>query len=160
MFPEVLVFVTLPRQVYLQLTLEALEKPSGRVGQEDGADVELDGTHHDDGGGGNNAGDGRGSISNIRLSSPESLLSSAELYTDQALAAGSGLPLARLVKGQALALRGQHQVNMLLLSPTIFSSSLPLHPFFYRYPSSLFRNVPVNGILHVYAIIRPLLEVP
>ena len=43
--------------------------------------------------------------------SPESLLWRTEFYTDQALAAGSGFPLARLVKGQALVLRGQFQVS-------------------------------------------------
>ncbi|CAN0340036.1 unnamed protein product, partial [Ectocarpus sp. 12 AP-2014] len=57
-----------------------------------------------------NAGDGQTDASNdMRSSSAESLLSSAESYIDRALAAGTGLPLARLVKGQALALRGQHQ---------------------------------------------------
>lgn len=39
------------------------------------------------------------------------LLSRAETVIDQALAAGSGLPLARLVKGDALILRGQPQVR-------------------------------------------------
>eukprot|EP00904_Undaria_pinnatifida_P007486 jgi/Undpi1/3868/HiC_scaffold_16.g07236.m1 len=45
----------------------------------------------------------------ISDATPESLLRRAEFYTDQALAAGSGFPLARLVKGQALVLRGRFQ---------------------------------------------------
>lgn len=99
-------------QVYLQLTLAALEDPSQRVAQGDGAGIgiELDRMHHYDGGGENP--DGGESVSSIGSFSPESLLSRAEFYTDQALDSGSGLPLARLVKGQALALRGQHQVKM------------------------------------------------
>lgn len=54
--------------------------------------------------------------------SAESLLWRAEFYTDQALAAGSGFPLARLVKGQALVLRGQFQVStyfMPSVSPSV-----------------------------------------
>lgn len=47
----------------------------------------------------------------ISDATPESLLRRAEFYTDQALAAGSGFPLARLVKGQALVLRGRFQVR-------------------------------------------------
>lgn len=47
----------------------------------------------------------------ISDASAESLLWRAEFYTDQALAAGSGFPLANLVKGQVLVLRGQFQVS-------------------------------------------------
>lgn len=94
--------------MYLELTSNALESPSAWVGQEsEGVDFEFSGTRHD---GGRNDSDGE-VISSARSMSPESLLSSAEMYIDQALAAGSGLPLARLIKGQALALRGQHQVR-------------------------------------------------
>lgn len=106
-------------QAYLQLTLTALENPSQRVEHEDGAGIELNGAHqYDDGG--DNPDDG-GNYYNARSSSPNSLLSKAELYTDHALAAGSGLPLVRLVKGQVLALRGQHQVRFLLPSTPLYS---------------------------------------
>lgn len=81
-------------QVYIELALKALRTPSVSAKQRDSIEM-VDGIHHH---------------TDIRASSPESLLSRAELYVDQALTAGSGLPLARLVKGQALALRGKHQV--------------------------------------------------
>lgn len=112
--------------MYLQLTLEALENPSQRVAQGDSAGNEMDGTHHYDGGGGNP--DGVENAVNIRSSSPETLLSKAELYTDQALAAGSGLPLVRLVKGQALALRGQHQVKAVVIHPHYCCSFKQFNP--------------------------------
>ena len=88
-------------QVYLDLALKALQAPSASAARGDHSDREIDGTQ----------------APAPRPPSPESLLSRAELYTDRALAAGSGLPLARLVKGQALALRGQHKVK-LSVSPT------------------------------------------
>eukprot|EP00903_Cladosiphon_okamuranus_P011712 g11015.t1 len=93
-------------KVYLELTSSALENPSAWAEQGNGGvDFEFDGTHRD---GGRTESNGE-VVSSIRFMSPELLLSSAEMYVDQALAAGSGLPLARLIKGQALALRGQHQ---------------------------------------------------
>lgn len=92
-------------QVYLDLTLKALQTLSvGQVGVVQGDNIEKDihGTRQ----------------APVTLpSSPESLLSRAESYTDQALTAGSGLPLARLVKGQALALRGQHKVKCPSVQP-------------------------------------------
>lgn len=42
------------------------------------------------------------------------LLSRAETVIDRALAAGSGLPLARVVKGNALILRGEPKVRQRL----------------------------------------------
>lgn len=94
--------------------------PQGDYGN--GVDAGFDDTQHPDGGA--NASDGQtGANNDIRSSSAESLLSNAEFYTDRALAAGSGLPLAKLVKGQALALRGQHQV--LLFSPMPTSKCFP-----------------------------------
>lgn len=118
--------------MYLELTLKRLE-PLPQRGHRNGVDAGFDDTQHHDGGA--NAGDGQTDASNdMRSSSAESLLSSAELYTDRALAAGTGLPLARLVKGQALALRGQHQVPLFFPSPTskcfpTASDIKPLHRF-------------------------------
>eukprot|EP00752_Nemacystus_decipiens_P011698 g10381.t1 len=80
--------------VYLDLALKALQTPSVGAAQGDHIGKMTDGTRQ---------------ASVTRSSSPELLLSQAESYTDKALTAGSGLPLARLVKGQALAMRGQHK---------------------------------------------------
>jgi len=93
--------------MYLELATKALEAPTARAGQGDAASFDPRTTHHD----GDSDGDDDERASYIRSLSPESLLSSAEKYTDQALAAGSRLPLARLVKGRALTLRGQHKVS-------------------------------------------------
>lgn len=43
--------------------------------------------------------------------SPEVLVSRAEFYATQALAAGSRLPLARLIKAETLVLEGKFQVG-------------------------------------------------
>ncbi len=93
--------------MYLELATKALEAPTARAAQGDAAGFDPHTTHHD----GGTDGDGDEYASYIRSLSPESLLSSAEKYTDQALTAGSRLPMARLVKGRALALRGQHKVS-------------------------------------------------
>lgn len=97
------VFPLPPRvvQVYIDLTLKALKTPPVSAGKGDGIP-----------------------------SSPESLLSRAESYTDQAMTAGSRLPLARLVKGHALAMREQHEVkmptqNLSLLFSALFKSFCP-----------------------------------
>lgn len=95
-------------QVYIELTRNALENPSAWVGQEaGGANSESDGSRR---GGGENGSNGE-AVSNVGSMSPESLLSIAEMHIDRALAMGSGLPLARLVTGNALVLRGQHKVK-------------------------------------------------
>lgn len=47
----------------------------------------------------------------VQRSSPEELFAKAEFYTDQALASGSTLPLARLVKGDILILRSQFKAR-------------------------------------------------
>lgn len=108
-------------QVYLELASKALENLSAWAGQGNGGiDFELDGTPHD---GGENEIIGE-VIPSIRSMSPGSLLSSAEMYIDQALVAGSGLPLARLVKGEVLALGRQHQVCPVFQLPDL-KESLP-----------------------------------
>ena len=92
--------------MYLELTTKALEAASARAGQGDDAGLGLQRTYHE-----GDSGENDDENAYIRSLSPESLLSSAEMYTDQALASGSSLPLARLVKGRALTLRGQHKVS-------------------------------------------------
>eukprot|EP00752_Nemacystus_decipiens_P009157 g8179.t1 len=95
-------------KVYVALTWDALENQSELAGQEN-VDVgfKLDDAQGDDGREGESNAE---AISKSVLSlSPEALLSRAETYIDRALAAGSGLPLSRLVKGHTLALRGQHE---------------------------------------------------
>lgn len=93
--------------MYLELATRALEAPTARGGQGHAAGFDSQTTHHV----GDSDGDSGERATHIRSLSPESLLSSAEKYTDQALAAGSTLPMARLVKGRALTLRGQHKVG-------------------------------------------------
>lgn len=133
-------------QVYLQLTLAALERPSQRAAQGGGVGIELDGMNHYDGVADNP--DGRETVSSIVSSSPESLLSKSELYTDQALDSGSGLPLARLVKGQALALRGQHQVKLFCTRTSAVApktSKTPRPSFYDGTPPPFGMNVLVHG---------------
>lgn len=102
-------------QVYLELTLKALESRPDEAQEGDGVNSGSEGTRH------RSVGDGSCNdevhAAHIRSLSPESLLLSAEAYTDRALDTGTGLPLARLVKGQALSLRGQHQVILFMFLP-------------------------------------------
>lgn len=87
------ILVRVNRQEYLALTKEALGNPVVAEEHQDQGDYSPE-----------NMGD-------ILLdNSPEALLSKAMMYTDKALVAGSELPLARLVKGQALVLRREFEV--------------------------------------------------
>ncbi|CAM9090033.1 unnamed protein product, partial [Scytosiphon promiscuus] len=116
---KVMVLLGEATQVYLELALTALE--TSTAGAHRGTEVNSDSDDarhqsvvdgiYDDG----------GHAARIRSSPPESLLASAEFYTDRALDAGSGLPLARLVKGHVLSLRGQHQ-----LAAAFFQESIDL----------------------------------
>lgn len=93
--------------MYLELAATALVTAMSRAEQGDAVGFDPQTTRHD----GDSNGDGDERASYIRSLSPESLLLSAEKYTEQALVAGSRLPMARLVKGRALNLRGQHKVG-------------------------------------------------
>lgn len=92
-------------QEYLALTREAMRGPQADKGSPTTEQGGVKHVNHD------------GVLSDT---TPESLLWRAEFYTDQALAAGSGFPLARLVKGQVLVLRGQFQVSTPCLECCLF----------------------------------------
>lgn len=84
-------------QEYLTLARKAQENPTEAAWRGEQGDINP--AHHSPG---------------IALdNSLESLLRRSEFHTDQALAWGSVLPLAMLVKGQVLVFRGQFQVRPL-----------------------------------------------